>query len=387
MYKIILVAIFLFCMSSNDAKAHEFNPSIADEFGIEFAENYLLASFANDKFWEVLGENDFPEYYGGHFFCQKGKFHFKVTDTSLAEEGIFAEFIEDENVIIVTVEFSHSDLTNVMKEIEKYVQDNPSCVLKIASWGIDQCNNTVVVNLLDFSDEMEAIFKQKVTDSGAITLVQGENVKTLVPRALSEMSDSFNNLAPGTRIYIGKFAFSAGYPAIRNDQPGFVTALHGLPLTDEYVRIHSPTGQIIGSVTSPIKFQNSADGAFIALVDATFSHEVDKKNLVNSQNRPAQGMILTSVSALQNGESHIQRNIVVTNPHFSANFGDGLVLSDLVQTNGTAMYGESGGIVVRPISDTAEIMGVIVGSNSETDQNMFFAWSENVDRALGVVLD
>jgi len=349
---------------------------IAEEFGTEFAQNYNAAIEAHDKMWESY---PFPDYYAGHYFCEGGNFHLNLTQ---AESETFSELADNVQV----VENSHKELLEIAAIITEYAQKTPDCQLKLTAWGLDTRNNCVVVYLQDITDDAAEIFAKEVTDSPVVRLTEGNPVATLVPRALVNpaLSQTAETIEPGTRIYIGNFGFSAGYPALRGNTPGFVTALHGLPLEHELVRYGSPTGPIIGQVADPIKFENAADGAFITLEDANFSHTADGKPLTPSHIRPAQGMILASISTPPIGDTHIQRNIVVTNAHFSANFGDGLVLTDLIQTTGTAMYGESGGLVVRFTENTAEIMGIIVGSNSATNANMFFAWADSVDKAVDV---
>ena len=192
---------------------------------------------------------------------------------------------------------------------------------------------------------------------------------------------------PGERIYIGQHGFSAGYPAKRGSDIGFVTALHGLPLEGQAVRLDSASGTVVGYVTAPIHFSGSADGAFISLNQADFAAAVDGKTFMHSDTRPVQGMILSSASTPPDGIVRIQKHIVVTNAHFNANMGGGLVLTDMVQTNGQALYGESGGLVFRPDGNNAYVQGVIVGSDaaSVNGDNMFFAWAEAVNRAIGVV--
>jgi len=378
------------------ASEHVLDEHIAAEFGMEFAQNYLQASQVYDEMWALFPRSSdgallYPVYYGGHFFSEKGNLVFNVVDGHLAEAetGIFAELLKRDCVEVREVRFSYQALLLIVDDICCFVANNPDDAREVITWRIDAPGNMVVVGISGYNEEKEAVFKRNVMDSPMVKLEAGRAVEPIIPRVNKNAStpDSALQLQPGVRIYIDELGFSAGFPAARGQQAGFVTALHGLPLEGQAVRLGSVSGAEVGNVTAPIRFSGSADGAFISLHQADFSRTVDGRTLTHSNIRPSQGMILVSVSTPPDGTMRIQRNIVVTNAHFNANMGGGLVLTDMIQTTGHALYGESGGLVFRPVGNSAQVQGVIVGSDvaSVTGDNMFFAWSEAVNHAIGVV--
>ena len=396
--RILICAIILGLLGFSaplHASEHVPDEHIAAKFGIEFAQNYLEASQVYNEMWALFprstgGEPEYPMYYGGHFFCEKGKFNLNIVDafTQEAEAGVFAELLKKDYVEVRTVRFSHKALIGVLDEIRRFVVSNPDSELKIAAWGIDSPNNMVVVQVQGYSETVDTAFKRNVIDSPMVRLEEGKPVGALVPRAYekSAICENVAHLQSGERIFIGQHGFSAGYPAVRGEESGFVTALHGLPLEGQAVRLGSASGAVVGKVTAPICFSGSADGAFISLHQADFNQMVDGRTLISSNNRPSQGMILVSASTPPDGTMRTQRNIVVTNAHFNANMGGGLVLTDMIQTTGYALYGESGGLVFRPVGSDAQTQGVIVGSEiaSAKGDNMFFAWAGAIDSAIDV---
>lgn len=384
----IFVLSFIFAAvfyTSAHAAEHHLCKYIAAEFGIDFAQNYLIASIAHDEFIPLLEEGD--PYYGGHFFCGEGNFFVNVV-------GGGGDLGLPDNVMVQEVEFSHADLFATLDVVTKHVEENHDN--NLTSWGVDVVNNAVVVHMQDLNAKAEAAFKRDVIDSPMVLLKEGAAVCVPLPDAIqasnfrqpAEFALATDNttLHPGIRIYVDKYGFSIGYPAMRDGKPGFVTALHGLQLQQQEVRLGSENGTVIGAVTTPIRFSGSVDGAFITLNSGTaFDQKTDSDGvLLYSDTRPSQGMILTTISTPPDGITHTQRNVVVTNPNFVAHFGGGLVLSNLIQTTGTAQYGESGGIVFRHIGEDAQVKGVIVGSDIESGANMFFAWAVDIDEGIGV---
>jgi len=395
--KFALFSVIFFILSTNhtvQAMEHKLCPYIVADFGMEYAQNYLAASIVLDEMWAVFprseeGEPIFPAYYGGHFFDEEGWLVFKILTSLMAEAEscVFADIIKRDCVRVILVDFSHQELLDMLDVIQNFVIENPNSAIHIVTWGIDTPNNKVAVQVQGYNEETETIFKRDVVDSPMVTVGEGSPVKTL-RRLEAKVIDSntTEHLQPGMRIYIDNSGFSAGYPAARGQDVGFVTALHGLPLEEQAVRLGSLNGPLVGDVTIPIRFVGSVDGAFISLHGADFDQTVDNRALLRSDMRPAYGMLLTSVSTPPDGVTRTQRNITVTNSHFSANFGGGLILVDMIQTTGHALYGESGGIVFRPIGDDGLVKGVIVGSDAMSidGQNMFFAWSEDINREINV---
>jgi len=386
---------------------------------MEFAVNYLEASIIFDEIWELLPRNsegvaEFPAYYGGHFFCGHGKMNVNIVDSLMeeAKTGDLSEILARDSVQVFPVVFSHQELTNTLNEISSYVTNTLDCTLGITAWGMDATANKVIVQVETYNEEKEVLFKQYVIDSPMVTLKQGEPVATLIPHGLepdeqnpfnttdllfaailepvsevlAQDSDVIEQFGPGMRIYIDNFGFSAGYPARRGEELGFVTALHGISLVNEFARLGAASGPLIAEVAAPIRFAGSVDGAFLPLYHSIFNQTADNRKLLYSDIRPAQGMILASISTPPDGVIHTQRNIIVTDSHFMANLGEGIVLTDMIQTNGNALNGQSGGLVFRTFGDDAQVKGIIVGSNatSVTGENMFFAWSESVNGAIGV---
>ncbi|MCL2286482.1 MAG: S1 family peptidase [Firmicutes bacterium] len=376
------------------AEEHHLEEHIVDKFGVEFAQNYFLACLTHDRMWELFprsaeGELLYPAYYGGHFFCDKGRFVFAVVEPLMedAKSGIFSNLFHMDGIDVRAVEFSYKELISTRDAICNYVSNNPDSNMKITTWGIDFSNNIVVVYLHELTAETEAEFRREVVDSPMIKLQQGNPVGVPVAKDDNETgSADVAHLQPGVRIYVGSYGFSAGYPAARGQAAGFVTALHGLPLDGDDVRLGSSSGQVVGEVTGPIRFEGPVDGAFVVLSQSDIDRSADSLMLLYNGPRPSQGMILASVSTPPNGVMRTQRNIVVTNAHFSANMGGGLVLTDMIQTNGHAVYGESGGLVFRPAGSEAQVKGVIVGSEigSATGENMFFSWWEEINRTINV---
>lgn len=396
----IICSILTITDKTIQANEHQLDKHIVEEFGLEFALNYLKASRVHDEMWELIprspeGELMHPTYYGGHFICKKGKFNFNIVGSLMAEakNGVFAELFTRDVVQIRAVDFSHQELTAMLDVIYRFVSDNPDSELKIVTWGIDSPRNKVVVQMQEYSSEKKALFERDVVGSPMVVLEEGQPVKTLVPRGFEQseqemavVSDNIKHFQAGMRIFIGTSGFSAGYPAERGRDAGFVTALHGLPLDEELVRLGQPNGPIIGVVTAPIRNEGSVDGAFISLQQSIIDKTIDNKTLIHSDMRPAQGMILTSVSTPPDGVTRVQRNIVVSNTHFNADFGGGLVLTNLIQTTGDALYGESGGLVFRPVGNDAQVKGVIVGSDSDSvkGEHMFFSWAGDINSKINV---
>jgi len=402
---------------------HQLCKDIAADFGMEFAVNYLESSIIFDEMWELFPRNgegnvQFPAYYGGHFFCGQGKINVNIVDSLMeeAKAGDLSEILARDSVQVFQVKFSYQELMDTLDEITDYVSNNLDCTLAITTWGMDATTNKAVVQVELYNEEVEALFRQNVLDSLMITLKEGEPVATLIPNGfepgeqnpfnttslatdllfaampepicevLATDSDIIEQFGPGMRIYIDNYGFSAGYPASREQELGFVTALHGLSLADEFARLGTAGGPLVAEVSAPIQFQGSVDGAFLPLYHSIFSQTADNRKLLYSDIRPAQGMILVSISTPPDGIIHTQRNIVVTDAHFMANLGGGLVLTNMIQTTGNALNGQSGGLVFRTFGDDAQVKGIIVGSNatSATGENMFFAWSESVNDAIGV---
>lgn len=167
---------------------------IADEFGAEFASNYFMSvealnalksSMPQDRFGNILYPSDF----GGVYIDDQGVLVTLVVGTNTSRfDAALSGF---EVNIVREVDFSYGELRDTMDILRKTLLHNATDDIIANGWYVDVKKNRVVVELVNYTPENIALFRNTVLDSPTLVFVACPGL----PVALSS-PDQLPNILP-----------------------------------------------------------------------------------------------------------------------------------------------------------------------------------------------
>ena len=386
--------------------------SFVDEFGFEFAQNFAVSSEMIANLYTSFpanraGDTIYPDDFGGLYVDSYGNLHILMVGTPS-----ISAFALDARSNVRHVNFSLNELWETMNLLNDLIPskfDLLPAADNATGWYLDVVGNRVVVELLDLSQEMIALFRETVFDSPILGFSQSYGINEFeLPTELPIMYDEFIDnsehyafepfntvtLRPGSRIYIRRDGLltegSAGYLARIGGSRGFVTAAHigssnffPFPLrAGDTVYVRNASGrQLVGSVrfNSDVSLQH-IDAAFV-----TLNSNVIFDNRTAWCNSPiVQGFSLTHVglpiriSGATTGPVHPIQSGTITRLAHTAVFnshGVRFTVNNGLSANYRAVGGDSGGLVFN--SATGEIIGIHTGRPDGITPFISTAWEIN----------
>lgn len=222
----------------------------------------------------------------------------------------------------------------------------------IPSYGINDKENHVYVNMIDVTTDTINLFKDSVIDQPFLHFQNGlfEELAVTV-RPGGPINSPSGNSSLGFRVQS---------TATLDSRTGFVMSGHATTGVNNIIRNNNSAGTTIGTVARR-QFSGSVDAAFVAATSGTtLSTSILQNNLITgtaSQN-PANNSTVFFVG--RNNTSTARSGTVVSTNH-SANL-NGVTLTNLTRANFSPVPapGDSGGLVYQ---HTIPQAGVIVGGN------------------------
>ena len=366
MVLVLLSTSYIFSIGVNATDVDEF---LIEKYGEEFMAN-LDQAHENDEALMALfpknesGEPVYPDFIGGIYYNDDGNMVVQmVTDAQPDDTELLAaveDFIEERDIIVENVEFSHSEIKATMDTLETlyFADDRPDAFDNVESIAEDTLNNRVEIRMLVYNEEEIARFKETALNSPMIGFVQssGPNVDYITP---------IHYFEGGTNNYMGG---SVGYRAKLNGVEGFVTHGHGITNGQKVVI----NGHTYGTV---VKQQCSGT------VDAAFVQTTSRGKPMNDHTG---GKVTTTVrSTFKRGDAICKAGRAssytvgeVTNPSVIRSG-----ISGLVETDCWAQPGDSGGLVIGENNTTA---GIVKGGPSGGG-NMYFCRTDAINAKWGLV--
>jgi hypothetical protein len=186
----------------------ELHQELVSVMGEDFMRNYMSAqsaanaidrSFIQDR----NGRTIYPDSYGGSYFDDDGKLVVLVVQTPNAAQGHdrFLTLARMGGSIMREAEYSYSYLYKVMDMITeaREVQPNHPAARNVLSWGPSIINNSVLVQLFDYSDEQIRLFRENIVDSPALEFIAAPD--ELPGLAVRTFSTSPSSNLPNVPVY------------------------------------------------------------------------------------------------------------------------------------------------------------------------------------------
>lgn len=347
----------------------------------------------SDSGYSVSGvySSQFPTYYAGSYINTDGELIVLLVDSLTEAEQAAAKAdvcqrAESYNIIFGTAENSYSSLVDAMTQISNYMDTGATqmSTAEISSARINDYQNIVVAGVATdttaYSPNAEESLDSIITSqndpifSSSLIVFEEDDSKV--------MTDASINCGDGINYSSGSTTtnFSAGFRASYTDSSGneikgFITCGHAF-----YGRISTVTiktsSSVLGTLdTSRNMFSGKIDAAFIRLSSSSsISNKVvttngDTFNIsTNMIHGPAMGSIVYMYGASSAASFGNVRQGVITSlsAKVTATTDDySISLTDLYETDYTALSGDSGGIVFS-LASTGEFAasGVHHGHNS-----------------------
>jgi len=127
-----------------------------------------------------VGAMRYPDFIGGVYYNADGDLVVQIVDAHTTKDSmrhaqaLFGELLEwrEGSILIVEyVEFSYNELYAAMDFLNAFFLANPGSPLveNVPAFALDTMNNRVVVELLVYTEEKIALFRETILDSPVIT--------------------------------------------------------------------------------------------------------------------------------------------------------------------------------------------------------------------------
>ena len=139
----------------------------------------LMSSFNPNWENEEPAPTDYPEYYGGSFIDNDGKFVVCVVGNPAQHRSKIAAILETDDFLTETCTYSYREMMDVMDKIDAFLSnssipaDHPF-LSRFAGAGADVFENRVVVQLTEMNDAVIQAFKKDISNSPAVMFEKGE---------------------------------------------------------------------------------------------------------------------------------------------------------------------------------------------------------------------
>ena len=141
--------------------------------------NKLMSSFNPN--WEVEepAPTDYPEYYGGSFIDNDGKFVVCVVGNPTQHRSEIATILETDDFLTESCNYSYREMMQVMDKIDAFLSDSSiptdhPFLTYFAGAGADVFENRVVVQLTELNDAAIQAFKKDISNSPAVMFEKGD---------------------------------------------------------------------------------------------------------------------------------------------------------------------------------------------------------------------
>lgn len=126
-------------------------------------------------------EYEYPEYYGGSYTDENGRLVVYVTRKYSGDAGeLRARF--GSRVDYRECDYSYNTLNSLVDELNDFMlkEGDQALAQNIESFSLVEEDNRIVVRLRDFSDSQIQVFREKISDSGAIVLEETSDLDSPV---------------------------------------------------------------------------------------------------------------------------------------------------------------------------------------------------------------
>ena len=185
----VFIAIVILSMSfacNQQAKKTENNTTsrtktttqISEEKSINLHDK-LMSSFNPNWENEESSPTDYPDYYGGSFIDNNGKFVVCVVGNPTQHHSKISAILETDDFLTETCTYSYREMMQVMDKIDAFLSDptipsNHPFLTHFAGAGADVFENRVVVQLTEMNNAAIQAFKKDVSNSSAVMFKKGE---------------------------------------------------------------------------------------------------------------------------------------------------------------------------------------------------------------------
>lgn len=234
-----------------------------------------------DSKTRLTKSNSSQNFFGGLYVDEDENLVYLTTNTSEDDNLIlFKEIVP--KIIIKECQYKYTDLEDILNIIRSKFKENKSLFHNIASFGIDEKNNTVDVSLLKCNEETIEQFKDNIIDSQMLSFSEGSRV---TDESLVDGTIFYCNVV-GTNVSRG----SIGYRAKNNSGvKGIVTAGHCIN-ENEYVL--APNYEQIGLCIQSVANNGVIDAAFCDIFQV---QDYAPSNRINYMTNPLVDTLHTDV--------------------------------------------------------------------------------------------
>lgn len=141
--------------------------------------NKLMSSFNPD--WESVdpAPEEYPEYFGGAFIDNDGKFVVCIVGDTTQYKDEVSKIIGSDDFMTESCTYSYREMMQVMDDIDNFLSDenvshDHPFIVNFAGAVADVFENRVVVRLLEVNDQIVQSFKNDVSNSPAVKFEEGE---------------------------------------------------------------------------------------------------------------------------------------------------------------------------------------------------------------------
>lgn len=139
----------------------------------------LMSSFNPNWESEEPAPNDYPEYYGGSFIDNNGKFVVCVVGNPAQYRSQIAAVIGSDDFLTESCTYSYREMMQVMDKIDAFLSDSSiptdhPFLTYFAGAGADVFENRVVVQLTEMNNAAIQAFKRDISNSPAVMFEKGE---------------------------------------------------------------------------------------------------------------------------------------------------------------------------------------------------------------------
>lgn len=141
--------------------------------------NRLMESFGSDWMEREADPNLYPDYYGGAFIDNNGKFVVTVTGNREEHKKHLTSVLGTENFSVETVQYSYRQMMQVMDKIDAFLmnsnipEDHPLITLFAGAYP-DVMKNRVKVLLTKVDAPTTRLFQKDVVNSPLVIFEKGE---------------------------------------------------------------------------------------------------------------------------------------------------------------------------------------------------------------------
>jgi len=180
----------------------EIKLSMIEYFGEEFLQNHAQAQIKHDQLMALLFTEDelklsdferiYPDFIGGLYYNYNGFLTVQIVKNSTPYKQMINFFDDNEDVIVEYVDFSQNELTATIDTLNVLIlaHDGQIEFDNVTSFGIDTKNNSVVVDLIVYTEEEITRFRENVLDSPMIVFAESSGSYVY----FNDNTDSINHL-------------------------------------------------------------------------------------------------------------------------------------------------------------------------------------------------